>query len=395
MTSFRNEAFNVFMVIGASLLIAAVPAFFIRDNPLSRIFLFYVALLESSALILFRLIGREFLKYLRRRGHNFRQLLIVGRNPRASQLIKKIEETPEYGYRILGFIDSPNGQFTFPARLNFLGELPDLEKVLRSQVVDEVFVFLPLKSFYAEIEEILRICENVGTEVKIPMDLFSLKMAKSTISFYHDIPAIDIYTSPKMSWQLVIKRIMDISISATLLILLSPLLVMVCLLIRVTSKGPIFFKQERVGYNGRSFKCLKFRTMFKNAEELRKELSELNEMDGPVFKMKNDPRVTAVGKVLRKTSLDEIPQFINVIKGEMSLVGPRPPIPSEVEQYDINNLRRLSMRPGITCLWQVNGRNSIPFAKWMELDKAYIDNWSLWLDLKIMAKTIPAVFKGS
>jgi exopolysaccharide biosynthesis polyprenyl glycosylphosphotransferase len=395
MTSFRREAVDVFVLMGASVVIAAIPAFFIREYPLSRIFLVDLVLIESSALILFRFIGRAFLKHLRRRGHNFRQLLIVGRNARAAQLIRKIEETPEFGYRILGYIDAPNGQSAYRAGLNCLGELPDLEKVLRNQIVDEVFVFLPMKSFYGEIEEILRICENVGSEVKIPIDLFSLKVAKSTISLYDDIPVIDIYSSPKMTWQFVLKRIMDITISATLLILLSPLFVLVGSLIKDTSRGPVFFKQERVGYNGRFFGCLKFRTMVENAEELKKTLTHLNEVDGPVFKIRNDPRVTTVGQVLRKTSIDELPQLINVLRGDMSLVGPRPPIPSEVRQYDLPHLRRLSMRPGITGLWQVNGRSAVGFDKWMELDKKYIDEWSLWLDLKILAKTVPAVIRGA
>jgi len=166
-------------------------------------------------------------------------------------------------------------------------------------------------------------------------------------------------------------------------------------LIKATSKGPVFFVQQRIGYNGRLFNCLKFRTMIENAEEIKKDLKKLNEMDGPVFKIKNDPRITKVGRFLRKTSIDELPQIINVLKGDMSLVGPRPPVPDEVSQYELEDRRRLSMRPGITCIWQVNGRNAIGFDKWMELDRQYIDNWSLWLDIKILAKTIPAVLRGS
>lgn len=395
MTSIKREAADVLLIIGASFVIAAVPAFFVRDYPLSRIFLVDLAFLAGSSLILFRFIGRWFLRLLRRRGHNFRQLLIVGRNARAYQFIKKIEETPEYGYRILGVIDSPNGEYKFPPRLKYLGELPDLEKVLRSHIVDEVFVFLPIKSFYDEIGEILRVCESVGPEVKIPTDIFSLKMAKSTISFYGDTPVIDMYTSPKMTWQLVVKRIMDLTVSTALLTILSPLFVLAGFLIKATSRGPVFFKQERVGYNGRTFECLKFRTMVENAEELKKAIAHLNEVDGPVFKIKNDPRITKIGIVLRKTSIDELPQLINVLKGDMSLVGPRPPIPSEVKQYDLPHLRRLSMKPGITCLWQVNGRSAVGFEKWMELDKKYIDEWSLWLDVKILVKTVPAVMRGS
>jgi exopolysaccharide biosynthesis polyprenyl glycosylphosphotransferase len=377
--------------------IATIPPFFIREYPLSRIFLVYLWLLQTGSLILFRLILRETLKYIRRQGYDFREILIVGRNDRSAELVKKIEESPELGLRILGFLDAPNGEngVTFSPNCKFMGEVDNLEKILRDQVVDEVFIFLPIKSFYSEIEKILRICENIGVEVKIPTDLFNLKLAKSTVSLYGGVSVIDLYTSPKMSWQLLLKRLIDITASSVLLIFLSPLFAVVSFLIKRTSKGPVFFKQQRVGYNGRLFNCLKFRTMVENAEELRDDLLELNEMDGPVFKIKNDPRLTKVGKILRKTSIDELPQFINVLRGDMSLVGPRPPIPSEVKEYELVDRRRLSMRPGITCLWQVNGRNSIPFEKWMELDRQYIDQWSLWLDFKILAKTIPAVLRGS
>jgi exopolysaccharide biosynthesis polyprenyl glycosylphosphotransferase len=235
----------------------------------------------------------------------------------------------------------------------------------------------------------------VGVEVEIPTDLFNLSLAKETISRFGDIQVIDLYTSPKMTCQLMAKRLIDVVASAILLILLSPIFTVVNILIKATSKGPVFFRQERVGYNGRTFTCLKFRTMIENAEALKTDLIPLNEMDGPVFKIKNDPRVTKVGSLLRKTSFDELPQLINVLMGDMSLVGPRPPVPGEVSQYDLMTRRRLSMRPGITCIWQVSGRNVIPFEKWMELDRQYIDQWSLWLDFKILAKTIPAVLRGS
>jgi exopolysaccharide biosynthesis polyprenyl glycosylphosphotransferase len=191
------------------------------------------------------------------------------------------------------------------------------------------------------------------------------------------------------------KRIFDVVIAGLLVIILSPLAIVVSMLIKITSKGSIFYIQERIGYNGRLFKCIKFRTMVENADELKKDLIQFNEIAGPVFKIKKDPRITKIGRILRKTSIDELPQLINVIKGDMSLVGPRPPIPSEVNEYELRDRRRLSIRPGITCIWQIEGRNSISFDQWMELDKQYIDNWSLWLDLKILAKTIPAVFKGS
>ena len=215
---------------------------------------------------------KGFLKYIRSRGYNYREILIVGRNYRAAQLVKRIEESPELGLRILGFLDALNGKDNgFFLNYKLIGGLDDLEEILRNQIVDEVFVFLPIKSFYSEIDKILHICENIGVEVKIPTDLFSLKLSKSTVSHYGTVSVIDLYTSPKITWQLLIKRLIDITASAVLLILLSPLFAVVSILIKGTSRGPVFFKQKRVGYNGRVFNCLKFRTMVENAEELQKE----------------------------------------------------------------------------------------------------------------------------
>lgn len=394
---FRDEIFHVCKVAMSAFIVAIVPSFFIREHPLSRLFLIYLWPIQIGALIYLRFILRETLKYFRRRGYNYRQILIVGRNNRAAKIVKKIEHTPQLGLRILGYIDAPNGQIELDhfSRLNLLGRLHDLEKILREYVVDEVFVTLPIKSFYSDIATIITTCEQAGVEVKIPTDLFTIKMAKSTISNYDDYQMIDFYSSPKMNGQLLVKRLIDVMISATLLIIMTPLFILISLLIKIDSRGSVFFKQKRVGYNGRTFNCLKFRTMVENAEEVKRDLLAFNEMDGPVFKMKDDPRVTRVGRILRRTSIDELPQLINVFRGDMSLVGPRPPMPSEVSEYDLTDRRRLSMRPGITCLWQVSGRNLIPFEQWMELDRQYIDQWSLGLDLKILFKTIPTVLKGS
>ena len=396
-TSFMLEAFDVSKTTSLCLVIAMIPAFFIREYPLSRLFLLYLWPLQTGSLILFRFGLREMLKYIRRQGYNSRHVLIVGRNGRAAKIAKQIEETTHFGLRILGFMDAPenhhDGETTYDFKL--IGNLEDLEKILTEQVVDKVIVTLPIKSYYSTIEEILSLCEEVGVEVEIPTDLFKLKLAKSNISNYGDIRLINFYTSPKMSWQIAIKRLIDVVGASVLLVLSFPLFVLVSALIKATSKGPVFFKQRRVGFNGRLFTFMKFRTMVENAEELKKDLMALNEMGGPVFKIKNDPRTTKFGRFLRRTSIDELPQLINVLKGDMSFVGPRPPLPNEVSQYKTTDRRRLSIRPGITCIWQVSGRTAIPFEKWMELDRQYIDQWSLWLDFKILAKTIPAVLRGS
>jgi exopolysaccharide biosynthesis polyprenyl glycosylphosphotransferase len=332
-------------------------------------------------------------------GFNYRQILIVGRNRRAGELARSIRDMPELGLRVVGFVDALNGEAreTGDCSGDLLGTIEDLPRIIKEQVVDEVYITLPLKSFYSEAENLIRLCETVGLEAKIPTNLFDLRKCKSTISHELDVAVIDLYTSPKMDIQMVLKRLMDMVIASFLLVLLLPLFVLVAFLIKLTSQGPVLFRQERVGYNGRSFTLYKFRTMVHNAEVLKDSLLALNEMDGPVFKIRKDPRITKVGSVLRKTSVDELPQLINVLKGDMSLVGPRPPVPREVIDYALSDRRRLSMKPGMTGIWQISGscRNDISFERWMEMDKEYIDQWSLWLDIKILMRTIPAVIKCS
>lgn len=387
-----REAFDVIKAIGLSLMVGLIPAFFFREDPISRIFLIYLCLLETTGLVGLRYTLRSVLRYVRLRGYNYRQVVIVGRNKRSEDIAKRILSMPEYGVQILGFVDSnmPNEhENLFECKM--IGELNELERILRECVVDEIIVTLPVKSFYQDICKIIKLCEFTGVEIKIPTDLFNSQIAKSTISRIHGIEVIDFFTSPKMDMQIILKRITDVIGSAFLIVITLPVFIAICVIIKLTSRESIFFSQKRVGYNGRLFNLYKFRTMIEDAEKLKLSLSERNEMDGPVFKIKDDPRITKIGRVLRKTSLDELPQFINVLKGDMSLVGPRPPIPDEVCQYKCPDLRRLSMRPGITCLWQISGRNKISFEEWMKMDQQYIDQWSLWLDLKILLKTLPAI----
>lgn len=395
--SFRNEILDVFRTTSLSGLIIAAIYWLIFRKPLDYVVGIYLFVSIPAALIVLRLSIRETLKYIRRRGYNYRQVLLVGQNARAAAIAKRLATNPDFGLRILGYIDAPNGNGHSEEAVDFkqLGRLEDLEKILREQVVDEILIALPMKSFYTEIANIIQISEQVGIEVKIPTDLFTVKLATASMSTYADMDLIDFYTSPKMTWQLLTKRFLDLTLSAILLVMLSPLFVIISIVIKATSVGPVLFKQQRVGYNGRQFLCLKFRTMVQNAEDMKEQLIHLNEVAGPVFKMKNDPRVTRVGRFLRKTSIDELPQLINVFMGDMSLVGPRPPLPSEVREYCLAHRRRLSMKPGLTCIWQTSGRNSLNFQKWVELDEQYIDTWSLWLDFKILLRTVPAILKGS
>jgi exopolysaccharide biosynthesis polyprenyl glycosylphosphotransferase len=226
------------------------------------------------------------------------------------------------------------------------------------------------------------------------VDLFPSKVSNVTMEFLENVPLLTFSTTPDHAFELLVKRVMDIVLSAILLAVLFPLMVLVGILIKLTSKGPMIYKQIRCGLYGRRFVLYKFRSMNDGAEDVLWEIKHLNEMDGPVFKMRNDPRVTPPGRFLRKSSIDELPQFWNVLKGDMSLVGPRAPLPEEVREYSRWQRRRLSVKPGITCLWQVSGRNEIDFHEWMKLDLHYIDNWSLLLDLKILLRTFPVVLLG-
>jgi exopolysaccharide biosynthesis polyprenyl glycosylphosphotransferase len=336
-----------------------------------------------------------FLSHLRRRGYNFKNILIIGTGSLARDFVEGVKNHPEYGYKILGFLDwDANLKGNLVKGFPVIGTLTDLPAFLKNNHVDYV-VYGVGRGFLNLLEDSLLVCEEMGIPTCLLADFFPLRFSKKRMGEFQNKPAILFSTAPDGGTTLYLKGIGD-RISALLgIVLSSPLLLGIAFLIKFTSKGPILFKQQRCGLNGRKFTLLKFRTMLENAEKLKGSLWEKNEMDGPVFKIEADPRVTKVGGVLRKFSLDELPQLFNVLWGDMSLVGPRPPLPEEVSQYDLWHRRKLSMKPGLTCLWQVNGRNNINFEKWMKMDLEYIDNWSLWLDTKILFKTIPAVILGT
>jgi exopolysaccharide biosynthesis polyprenyl glycosylphosphotransferase len=346
-----------------------------------------------------RLGVRLVLRRLRAKGKNLRNIIIVGSNDAALQFARKIEQSSWLGYRILAFVDDP---WPGVSKLNEAGyslacNLEGLRDFVRSNVVDEVVVTLPLRSLHSYATEIARLCEEQGILVRIVSNIFDLKHARSKAEdFEGDSHIIHRMGTSVGGWPAIIKWILDFTISLVLVVFFSPLFLLVALLIKLTSPGPVFFLQERLGLNKRRFKMYKFRTMTVDAESRLKEIEHLNEVSGPVFKIKNDPRITPIGRFLRSTSIDELPQLFNVLKGDISLVGPRPMAVRDYEGFNEDwQRRRFSVRPGITCLWQVLGRNTIPFEQWMELDLEYIDSWSLWLDLQILVRTIPAVLKGS
>jgi exopolysaccharide biosynthesis polyprenyl glycosylphosphotransferase len=273
--------------------------------------------------------------------------------------------------------------------------LSQINNIIASHAVDEVLIALPIDKYGSLVETIVHHCEEQGIIVRVRTGMSGLQVARSFVDELHGVPVLTIQSGPADSWQLVMKRLIDIAGSAALLLALAPLFAIVTLLIRLDSPGPVFFAQQRVGLNKRRFRILKFRTMVDGSDQQQHMLEHLNEVEGPVFKIKNDPRMTRIGKFLRRFSIDELPQLINVLKGDMSLVGPRPLPVRDVERIEVRwHKRRFSIKPGITCLWQVNGRSEIGFEDWVRMDLEYIDSWSLVLDIIILMKTIPAVFKG-
>lgn len=373
--------------------------------------LFNVRMVSTSFLAVFwvgynvitisgRLTLKRILRQLRLHGRNLRNIVVVGTNSRAIRFMQKLETKSEFGYRVIGFVDDNwSGLHEIDkAGYAIVSDLRGVTSFLRSNIVDEVMICLPLKSFYQEVSEIVAFCEEQGIIVRFLSDFFNLKIAHSKATSFDGESVVTLYTGKgnMIGMPLIIKHLFDFIISLVLIIIASPLLLITAFLIKITSPGPILFVQQRLGVNKRRIGVYKFRTMVPDAEKKQAELETLNEVSGPVFKIKEDPRITPIGKFLRKLSIDELPQLFNVLKGEMSLVGPRPLPVRDYEGFDQDwHLRRFSVRPGITCLWQISGRSNISFDKWMELDMEYIDNWSLWLDLKILIGTIPAVLKGS
>ena len=372
-------------------------AFFIfRFGYIPRSYIGIFAFTNFVSLSLEKLILFYISNVLRKRGKNRKKILVVGTGNRARNFIETIEKNLSWGLDIVGLISgdkSKLGMDFFGCKV--IGSNDEIENVLHQNPVDEVIICVSTKRF-DQIRDILECCEREGVQVRLNSDFFGKIAKRVRVDNIYGLPIISFITTPDNEWALYIKRLMDILLSGLLLIILSPLFFIIAILIRITSKGPIFYEWNVVGLNKKPFKSWKFRTMVPNADQMKSDLQDYNIMKGPVFKLKNDPRVTKIGIILRKYSLDELPQLWSVLKGDMSLVGPRPAGPPELERYESWHRRKLSIKPGITCLWQISGRNEInDFDEWVKLDFEYIENCSLWLDLKILLKTIPAVLTGT
>lgn len=398
LVSRQREALDIFWAttLGSLLISSAASIFKIQlQNPE---FLLTFWTLSTLSAIIGRLAVRFVLEAARVRGRNLRNVLVVGTNDRAVQFAETILHKPELGYQLIGYVDE---EWDGTGKLRASGgkivaDFESLNQFLSENVIDEVVVALPFNKTYEQSSHIVSICEVQGITVRFLWQFFEPKLAKAKIESFENMPVLTLQSGGAASnSQQLVKRLIDVCASATLLILLAPVLLVTALAIKLTSKGPVFFIQERVGFRKRTFRLFKFRTMVPDAEQKLADLEHLNEVSGPVFKIKNDPRVTRIGTFLRRTSIDELPQLLNVFRGDMSLVGPRPLPLRDCRGFEEDrHRRRFSVPPGLTCLWQVCGRSSIPFERWMQLDLQYIDHWSLWLDLKILVWTLPVVLEG-
>ena len=358
------------------------------SRPLIALFVFYQAVILTGVRLLITL--------RRRRGFlsskNCRNILIIGTAGKARKMGRMISRYSDWGLRILGYV-TVDGAVAQEDCGDILGKIEDLPNILETHIVDEI-IFAGDRPSLNLLDKILELCKEQGIRTRVAVDFFPAKVTNVSMEFLENVPVLTFSSAPEHAFSLLVKRIIDVVVSAALLAILLPFLVVIGLLVKLTSKGPAIYRQTRCGLYGRKFTLYKIRSMCDGAEDVLWEIKHLNEMDGPVFKMRNDPRVTPLGRFLRKSSIDEWPQFWNVLKGDMSLVGPRAPLPEEVKEYTRWQRRRLSVKPGITCLWQVSGRNEIDFHEWMRLDLHYIDNWSLLLDLKILLRTFPVVLLG-
>lgn len=360
---------------------------------ISRMVLFIFAGINLLVLFSYKFIVYRIMKFLRGKGYNSRSVLIIADDD-SYYFIDRLIDTKDWGFKVWAIMtDSKYIRAKYRKNYTVLPEYKNMADVIDSKALDEV-MYCKGALDQDEIRNLIYACSEVGVTFRMQSELLSVVSVRSQLAYFNQLPFLTFMNTPSNYLALKIKLAMDYLAAAFIVLCISPVLLIIALSIKLNDGGPIFFAQKRVGKNGRRFPCLKFRTMVTNAEALKAGLMAQNEQEGPVFKIKKDPRVTRIGHFLRRTSLDELPQFFNVLRGEMSIVGPRPPVPAEVLQYERWQRRRLSMKPGITCIWQVSGRNNIPFDQWMKMDMQYIDTWSLKLDFVLFLKTFKVMLTG-
>lgn len=382
-----DDTIGAIKAISFAFLIALGFAFFLKTSIVySRVLILIWAILMVAVFVLMRLVRLRVRAAICRSNAYNRNVLIVGAGKIGMQIRDTLTTSSFNINKFVGFLDD------YKKDSEVLGTISNIEYWIQKQKVQEVFITIPSERNI--INELITKIRKYDVQIKIIPEMYELVTTSVTYDQAHDYPCIEIVKTPLRGVNLFLKRFADILLSSIGIILISPLLLITAIIIKMDSKGPVFIHQKRVGKNGAPFHMHKFRSMVNNADQLKAKLEKYNEADGPAFKMKDDPRITRVGRVIRKYSIDELPQLFNVLKGEMSLIGPRPPLPQEVSQYSDYQWQRLDIRPGITGLWQVSGRSNITFDEWVKLDLYYIEKWSLSLEFKILFKTIPVVLKG-
>lgn len=386
-------SFLNFSFVGLALLFVYKHAFGLKN--FSHYVIISFSLINLISLYVFRMITYRVFKYFRATGHNISNVIIYA-DERSDKLIDAMIEHREWGFRILMIItDSSLIRKKFGAAIRIYPDKINIRNILDIDIIDEV-IYCKNDTDDDKIRSLIETCEEIGVTLRLQSELSPMEVSNAHLTHLEHIPFITIKNTPRNAIAFAWKSFSDFWISFGIIFMLSPIMLIIAFLIKLSSKGPVIFRQERVGLRGRKFYIYKFRTMVQNAEALKAQLESLNESDGPTFKIKNDPRITMIGRFLRKTGLDELPQLFNVVKGEMSLIGPRPPLPSEVQKYERWHLRRLSVKPGITCTWQIiPNRNEVVFDNWMKLDIQYIDSWSIKKDLQLFIKTIKTVIYGT
>jgi exopolysaccharide biosynthesis polyprenyl glycosylphosphotransferase len=382
--------------VGGGLVVLLALVFLLKVNEVSRTIVVSFGLLNCVALIGARVFRDLAFRRALELGEKHRRVLIVGTGKRAERLTDRLLEKSEWGIEIVGYLDSdPTAVGRTIRGSRVLGTLDEITSILRDHVIDEVALAIP-RGMIGIAEKVVRACEEEGLKVRLMADLFEINVARMVLDGFDDMPLLTFEPVAQEEWKLLLKRAIDLTLTLAAMPLVLPVLAVIAVAIKRDSPGPVFFKQLRVGQNKRRFLLYKFRTMVDGSEQRQSEVEHLNEAQGPIFKISNDPRVTRVGWFLRRTSLDELPQLLNVLRGEMSLVGPRPMSVRDVNRFDRGIQRkRFSVMPGVTCLWQVSGRSNLPFSRWLELDLWYIEHWGLLLDLKILLRTVPAVLMGT
>ncbi|NQV02803.1 MAG: sugar transferase [Bacteroidia bacterium] len=401
--TFREIFWSMVKAVSTAMVFLLLFMYIFKISDVSRImlgifFMMNIGLLAGSKCVVYTSLQRY-----RKKGLNVRNVLIVGSRDRSKDVIDAIEKYSGAGFRVLGCVETDSALVgtSIKNHIQVIGTTDEIEGMLKGEIVDELVFAIPLNEIKGA-ENIIAMALEIGVSIRIIPDwqvnhlLQGSSAATMSIENFLGIASVSLRVTSPSNAGLLVKDVFDFAFSGIVLVICLPLFLVIFCAIKIISPGPVFFKQERSSLNGRLFTLYKFRTMIPGAEKQLEDLRALNEADGPVFKIKRDPRVIPfVGPLLRKTSLDELPQLINVLRGEMSLVGPRPPIPDEVENYKWWQRRRLSMKPGLTCIWQcTSNRNDIDFAEWMKMDLAYIDSWSLWLDFKIILRTIKVVLVG-